>query len=278
MGRILGAILSTALAILALYGGPSEAQECSHGKITGRCRDIGLIRSVKQNGYNLSSDGLVLWVEQGYLPRERARALLRRIDKGIEDIEAFLGVEFDSEVYGQNRIEYFVHGRRTRSHTLTGSSPRKYLHPVVLLSQAKSGRTPYLAETVKIIAWDWGSRWLFNGLSIHLNDALSGYPAFPNFGDPLDDMAAAALGGRSAATGQALNLVGRNGVPKLDNRRLRRMFYVLSGSFVGHLVRAAGISKIMEVYPIKDTEAAILAVTGKSVEAWKEEWMGTLGR
>ena len=61
MGRILGVILSTALAILALYGGPSEAQECSHGKITGRCRDIGLIRSVKQNGYNLSSDGLVLW-------------------------------------------------------------------------------------------------------------------------------------------------------------------------------------------------------------------------
>ena len=143
MGRILGAILSTALAILALYGGPSEAQECSHGKTTGRCRDIGLIRSVKQNGYNLSSDGLVLWVEQGYLPRERARALLRRIDKGIEDIEAFLGVEFDSEIYGQNRIEYFVHGRRTRSQThLTGSSPRKYLHPVVLLSQASCGPHP----------------------------------------------------------------------------------------------------------------------------------------
>ena len=72
--------------------------------------------------------------------------------------------------------------------------------------------------------------------------------------------------------------MGRNGVPKLDNRQVRRTFYALSGSFVGHLLRAAGISKIMQVYPTKDTEAAILAVTGKSVEAWKEEWMGTLGR
>ena len=72
--------------------------------------------------------------------------------------------------------------------------------------------------------------------------------------------------------------MGRNGVPKLDNRQVRRTFYALSGSFVGHLLLAAGISKIMQVYPTKDTEAAILAVTGKSVEAWKEEWMGTLGR
>ena len=278
MGRTLRFLFSVAFGIVALQAAPSDAQECRHGKITGRCRDIRLIQSIKQNGYNLSSDSLVLWVEQGYLPRERARALFRRIDKGIEDIEAFLGVEFDSEIYGQEWIEYFVHGRRARSHTLTGSSPRKYLHPVVLLSQAKRRRTPYLAETVKIIAWDWGSRWLFNGLSVHLNDALSGYPAFPNFGDPLDDMAAAALGEGSPVTGQALELVGRNGVPKLDNQRVRRMFYVLSGSFVGHLVRAAGISKIMEVYPIKDTASAILAVTGKSVAAWKEEWMRTLGR
>lgn len=280
MGRMLRIFVAVAfgIVIVALQATAGDAQECSHGKFTGRCRDISLIRSVMSGGISRSSGRSVLWLEQGYLSAAQAQALHTRIDKGIEDIEAFLGVKFDDEVYGDKWIQYFVHGRRRPSTTLTGSHPRKYLHPVALVSHAKRRRAPYLAQTVKIIAWDWGSHWLYNGLASHLNDSLGGYPAFPNFGNPLDDMAAATLRRNSGVTELALKRVGRNGVPSLNDRRVRRAFYVLSGSFAGHLVRTVGISKIMEFYPIKDTASAILAVTGKPVEEWKQEWIKTLER
>ena len=135
----------------------------------------------------------ILWVEAGYLSPDEAGDLHRRIDAGIEAVEKFLALPFSRAAYGQEKIEFFIHSRRAPSHTITGYRPREYMHPVVFLSYAKRKRTPYLHETVHIIAWDWNSLWLKEGLAVHLNDSLGGYAAFPNFGESVDDFAGRVL-------------------------------------------------------------------------------------
>ena len=252
----------------------ADARECSYGPFTGRCRDIGLMRSLKRDAEKRASARSVLWVEAGYLSAEEASELHQKIDAGIEAAEKFLGLKFSSEAYGQERIEFFVHGRRAPSHTITGYSPRKYMHPVVFLSYAKGRRTPYLHETVHIIAWDWNALWLKEGLAVHLNDRLGGYAAFPNFGEPVDEFASRVLRREFPPAMEALDLVGENGIPRFGDRRVRRMFYILAGSYAGYLLREWGVEKFMRVYAAKDTEAAILKETGRPAWMWKEAWLG----
>ena len=148
------------------------------------------------------------------------------------------------------------------------------MHPVVFLSFAKGRRTPYLHETVHIIAWDWNTLWLKEGLAVHLNDRLGGYAAFPNFGESVDDFAGRVLSREFPPAMKALDLVGENGIPRFENKAVRRMFYILAGSYAGYLLREWGVEKFMRVYAAKDAEAAILRETGKPAWQWKEAWLG----
>ncbi len=271
---LLKSLLIAVLGVCFLGVPRAEAAECSYGPYTGRCRDIGLMRSVKRNSEKLTSARSILWVEKHYLSPDAASDLHRRIDAGIEAVEKFLGFKFSRAAYGQEKLEFFVHSRRAPSHTITGYQPREYMHPVVFLSFAKRKRTPYLHETVHIIAWDWNALWLKEGLAVHLNDRLSGYPAFPNFGESVDDFASRVLRREFPPATKALDLMGENGVPGFENRRVRRMFYILAGSYVGYLLDKMGVKKLMRVYAAKDTKAAILKETGKPAWRWKEAWLG----
>ena len=250
-------------------GGPPE---CSVDHITGPCRFIRTIRQIKADHDKYESDRSILWIERDYLSREEAIDLHRRVDKGIGDVENALGLKLAADVYGQERIEFFVHGARRPSHTITAYWPRRFLHPVIFLTYAKEGRTPFLHEIVHIVAWDWHALWLKEGLAVVLNDRLGGYGAFPNFGDPLDDMARDFDADGSLPAMQAWELVGENGVPDFASRKVRRIFYIFSGSFVAYLEREIGLPTLMKIYSAEDTSAAILRLTRKPVAQWKAEW------
>ena len=116
-----------------------DAAECSFGPYTGRCRDIGLMRSVKGDAEKRTSARSILWVEAGYLSADEASDLHRRIDKGIEAVEKFLGLPFSREAYGQEKIEFFVHGRTRAFAHHHGLQPAKIHAPrrVPLLRQRR---------------------------------------------------------------------------------------------------------------------------------------------
>ena len=271
---LIRSLLIAALGVCFVSVPRANARECSYGPYTGRCRDIMHMRSIKRGAEKRTSSRSILWVEAGYLSTDEASDLHRRIDAGIKAVEKFLDFKFSSEAYGQEKMEFFVHSRRAPSHTITGYSPRKYMHPVVFLSFAKRKRTPYLHETVHIIAWDWNTLWLKEGLAVHLNDRLGGYDAFPNFGESVDEFAGRVLRREFPPAIEALDLVGENGIPKFEDRRVRRMFYILAGSYAGYLLREMGVKKLMRVYTARDAEAAILKETGKPAWRWKEAWLG----
>jgi hypothetical protein len=238
---------------------------------SGSSRDLKLIGSIKKDTEKYISDRSILWIEEGYLSKGEAEVLQKRIDKSIKEIENFIGIKFDMEAYKRDKIEYFVHSKREASHTITGYRPRKYMHPVVFLTYAAEMRAPYVHETVHIIAWDWNTLWIKEGLAVFLNDKLHGYPAFPNFGKDIDEFAKSMLRFKSP-----LKLIGQNGIPRFSDRKERRMFYIFSGSFVKYLYTHLEIEKLMDIYKPKDTKKAVAKITGKNLDNWKKEWIDSL--
>ena len=232
------------------------------------------MRSVKGDAEKRVSARSILWVEAGYLSTDEASDLHQRIDAGIVAVEKFLGFKFSREAYGQEKIEFFVHSRRAPSHTITAYSPRKYMHPVVFLSYAKGKRTPYLHETVHIIAWDWNTLWLKEGLAVHLNDRLGGYAAFPNFGERWMSPAGCSPPRVSAAM-EALDLVGENGIQIREPARAR-MFYI-SRPLVASFCAVGGWKKFMRVLRHQGRGAAILRKRETRVAVEGDVATGELG-
>lgn len=238
---------------------------------SGSSKDLSLIASIKSNAEKYVLDCSILWIEKGYLSKKEAHLLQQKIEKAIRDIEDFIDLKFDKEAYKKEKIEYFVYSGQEASHTITGYQPRKYMHPVIFLTFAAEKNAPYVHETVHIIAWDWNTPWIEEGLAVFLNDKLNGHPAFPNYGNDIDKLAKSMLGFKSA-----LWLVGEKGIPEFSASEERRAFYILSGSFTKYLYTHVGIEKLMRIYKAKDTQKAVAEITGKKLDMLKKEWIENL--
>ena len=238
---------------------------------SGSEKDLARIASIKSNADKYVSDRSILWVEQGYLTAKKATSLQQKIDRAIQDIESFIGIQFDKAAYNKERIEYFVYSGQEVSHTITNYQPRKYMHPVIFLTFAAEDRSPYLHETVHIIAWDWHTPWIEEGLAVFLNDTLNGDPTFPNYGKDIDQQAKSMLGYKAA-----LRLVGNQGIPAFPTWEERRAFYTLAGSFTKYLYTELGMEKLMRIYHAEDTKKAITTITGKKLDLLKKEWLENL--
>jgi hypothetical protein len=248
-------------------------QSAPASEYSGSDRDLDLIASIKSNAEKYISDRSILWIEKGYLSEHDAHVLQNKIDKAINDVEVFTNISFDENVYRKRKIEHFVHSKQEPSHTIIGNQPGKHMHPVIFLTYAAEKVTPYVHEIVHIIAWDWNSLWIKEGLAVYLNDNLNGYPAFPNYGNDIDKIAKLKLWHESA-----LWKVGRNGIPEFLDQQERRIFYTLSGSFVKYLYTHIGIEKLMKIYKTKDTRLAVGEMTGQKLAMWKKEWIDYLNK
>ena len=238
---------------------------------SGSSRDLETIKSIKQNADTYVSDRSILWIEKGYLSKAKVKRLHKKIDNSIREIENFIGIKFDIDAYKTDKIEYFIHSKREPSHTITGYYPQKYMHPVIFLSFASEKKAPFVHETVHIIAWDWHTLWLKEGLAIFLNDKLGGDPSFPNFGKDLDELAESNLHFSSI-----MAKIGQDGITEFSNQTERRIFYILSGSFVKFIYENIGIEKLMKIYKEKDTSNAVKELTGKELDIWKKEWIDSI--
>jgi hypothetical protein len=259
-------LLATMIAVL-IFGGCASATS----GYSGSHRDLSLISSIKANCDKYESDRSILYVEKNYLTKNEVIQLHQRIDKAIVDIENALNIKFNTKIYKKNKIEYFVHSKKEPSHTITAYQPKKYMHPVIFLTFAKEKRAPYVHETVHIIAWDWNTLWIKEGLAVFLNDKLNGYPSFPNRKKDIDKGAKYMLQFKSV-----LRMIGKNGIPRFSSKKERYQFYILAGSFVKYLYNNIEISKLMKIYTSQNTNRAFVKLTKKDVSTWKKEWIDYL--
>jgi hypothetical protein len=120
-----------------------------------------------------------------------------------------------------------------------------------------------LHEIVHIYAPN-NNRFLAEGLAVYLHTKLAGNPAFPNFGEDLQRLAAGGLSGVESL--DALNSV-RTPRP-LGTVMEEKTTYILAGSFVGFLIERYGLALFRGLYETGDYEK----VYGKPLQTLEKEW------
>jgi hypothetical protein len=155
-----------------------------------------------------------------------------------------------------------------------------------------AAREAAIAHELVHVFWPNGNRFLAEGLAIHLQAALGGNPAFPNFDRPLHEVAVERMqamrpengpdgGGRfghislseldAVATPNPLVLkVGAQFYG--EDARGQAQVYPLAGSFVQFLVEAGGLERFRALYGL--TPLAPHELNGGA----PDRWIGVYGR
>jgi hypothetical protein len=232
---------------------------------------------------------VVLWAQPDALSVEQAQAFAAELDAGIAAIERLTGGRVDRAHYGDSVVHVFVSGRVTVSHVYGGYSHARYARPYLYLNPQRVLRqtAPYLHELTHIVLWRFGSHSLREGFASYVEGRLAGEGTGYNSGvfgpgprTQVDSAAAAALGGVGAAV---LPWVGRPGgtdpsITSAEAPETRAAFYLLTRSFVHHLLDEIDISTFIRLYRADDTEAAYRELTGRSLDEWRTSWTRALTR
>lgn len=226
----------------------------------------------------------ILRVQAEYLGGQDILTLSENIEEAIEQLEEDLGRSYDVDHYEDDKIEVYVNSGRGVSHVEGGYDHPNVTTPRMYLYYASVQHAPYVHELTHIIARDYNTLWLREGLAIVMNDRLDGDSAFPNFGKDKHALAAefindGMIDGQTMKVGadRVLTLIKHNGVPYFNGKPERYGYYILSGSLVQYLIDEMGLETFMTLYDGEDPDVDIEEITGQSMEAWKASWMEAIG-
>lgn len=232
---------------------------------------------------------VVLWAQADALTTEEARAFAQELDAGVAAIERLTGERLDRAHYGDSAVHVFVSGRVTVSHVYGGYAHPRYTRPYLYLNPQRVGRraAPYLHELTHIVLWRFGSHSLREGFASYVEGRLAeegvGYNSGVFGPGPRAEVDSAAAEVLARGVGTAvLPWIGRAGAtdPSITNAEApetRAAFYLLTRSFVQHLLDEIDIPTFIRLYRAEDTEAAYRELTGRSLDEWRASWTRALG-
>lgn len=228
-----------------------------------------------------------LWVEPGALTDAQARDFAARFTVGVDAIERTLGRTLDRARYGTDRIDVFVAGGIGASHVYGGYAHMRHAKPWLYLDAARvrTGAAPYLHETTHLVAWRFGSHSLREGLASWVESTVSARGEGEHsqlFG--VRDVASAdrlAVAAVATVDGEAaLRAVGRPGgadaTITAGPPEARAAYYVLSQSFVRHLVERVGLPTTLALME-SDSADAYERLTSRPLDAWRADWLAAIG-
>lgn len=250
--------------------------------------DDSIAAALMAGGDRFETSRTILWVESGSLTPGRAREFSDQLEDGVAAIEQMLGRSLDSAHYGGTKIQVFVGTGIGISHVYGSYDHMKYDRPFLYLDAEKvaTGEAPYLHEATHLMAWRFGSHSLREGLASYVeaelrsrSDSASGALFGASSPEAVDRDASERLESRGAV--EVLPWIGRTGfapasITSPERPRIRATYYVLSQSFAQYLIEAIGLQRFLAVYESDDAERELLAVSGDSLEAWKDRWKAAL--
>lgn len=265
---------SKVVCILALAAGlacqPGSAQMDSW------MSDRELAAYLTRNGVAVNTERASLWFDSGVLEPEEMDAFAKLVNRGIVDIEEYLGVSRA----GGRKIRYFISGRVEIPH----STWRSIFLPI---EKVQNRTAPYLHETVHQVApCNDCPMWFSEGLASYVQSYVSqhagGYDGaiFARRGNRGIDQDAR----RWLASDRGQVVVPFIGIPgeppdiNYDRSNVAAPFYVMAQSLVKFMVERASLEKLNAVFEAKDFEAELQSATGKSSAQWKEKWLAKLKR
>jgi hypothetical protein len=233
---------------------------------------------------------VVLWAQPDALSAEEAAAFARELDAGVAAIERLTGERVDRAHYGDSAVHVFVSGRVTVSHVYGGYAHPQYTRPYLYLNPQRVRRraAPYLHELTHIVLWRFGSHSLREGFASYVEGRLADEGVGYNSGvfgpGPRAEVDSAAADVLSDGVGAAvLPWIGRPGgtdasITSAQAPETRSAFYLLTRSFVHHLLDEIDIPTFIRLYRADDTESAYRELTGRSLEDWRAAWTQALER
>ncbi len=264
---------ATACALLLVAGflcQPGSAQMDSW------ISDRELATDLIKNGIAVDTDRASLWFESGVLEPDQMSAFGELVNRGILDIEAYLG----SSRVGTRKVRYFIGSQVQISH----STWRSIFLPI---AKVQNRSAPYLHETAHVLAPCedcpmWFSEGLASYVQSYVSEHTGGYDGaiFSRRGNQGIDQAARRW--LASDRGQAVvPFIGVQGEPpdiNYDRSNVAAPFYVMAQSFVKFMFERATLEKFRAVFQAKDFDAELESATGKSSAQWKEQWLAELRR
>jgi hypothetical protein len=241
--------------------------------------DRELAADLSANGTGLERDRATIFFEPGVLSSEEMIAFADLVNRGIIDIESYLGTaDLGPRPNARRKIRYFVSTQVQISH----SNWRAIYLP---MAKVQNQTAPYLHETTHLLVpCDDCPMWFSEGLASYMESYISehvgGYDGgiFTHQGNR--GVHQHAKRWLASERGQAVvPFVGIHGEPPSidwDRTNVAAPFYVMAQSFVKFLVESATLPKLKPVFDAKDFDAELLNATGKNPAEWKELWLAEL--
>lgn len=231
---------------------------------------------------------VVMWAHPSVMAPDEARTFAAELERGLVAIEELTGEQVDREHYGSSAVQVFVSDQVTVSHVYGGYAHPQYKLPYLYLNPQRARRraAPYLHELTHIVLWRFGSHSLREGFASYVEARLAetgvGYNSGvfgPGPRAEIDEAAAIALSGSLGPI--LLPWIGKSGrtdpsITRAENPGTRSAFYLLTRSFVHHLLDKIDLPTFIRLYRAADTEAAYTAFTGRSLDEWRESWRRSL--
>ncbi|HEV2691076.1 MAG TPA: hypothetical protein VGV35_21115 [Bryobacteraceae bacterium] len=236
--------------------------------------DRDLAADLTKNGTCVEQERATLCFESGILQPEEIATFADLVNRGIVDIEAYLGA---TRLAGR-KIRYFISSKVDISH----STWRSIYLP---MTKVQNRTVPYLHETTHVLApCDSCPMWFSEGLASYIQSYVSehtgGYDGgiFSRRGNRGIDQDARRW--VASDRGQAvIPFIGIHGEPpsiNYDRSNVAAPFYVMAQSFVKFLMERNTPEQDRAVIGAKDFDADLQANTGKSASEWKDLWLADL--
>jgi hypothetical protein len=259
-----------------------------------RGSDFEVASGVKSTGHQVQTPHAYLWFEKDELSPDQVFRCALEVESAIVSVRRFLRLATDTDQADNEKITYIASDRVRVPHAHASF----VFIPSRLIAE---NHVPYVHETVHAIAEQMSGRgslfkardedvplWLIEGLAGHIEQDLASVQtgARARSGHvqrQIDSQVRAAL--RGAEGLRDLPFIGTCGAPvgfghdgSLDNVP----FYLEASSFVGFLVNHVGIERVMQLYAERTTPCAVFeskarAVTFRSLQSWRENWLRSLG-
>lgn len=248
-----------------------------------------IARDLYASGIRVQRPRADVWVSPQDLPAFEREELADAISNGIDEIEHFLRLFF-----GPSPIEFFVTREFGDTSTYYPGPPARIF---LALSRIETREATYLHEAVHHLVFRYAKdrtasvhRWLFEGFPNFVQAEIVARAGGAHEGKMIIDNQRVDAEARkiidTPAGAELVSFVGRTGTPPdLDTERERvgRPYYLLGQSFTKYLVGRISLRTFArELVPLMINaarfEATLQALTGKTVEQLRLEWLREIER
>lgn len=234
-------------------------------------------QEVTRRGIRYEMTRATVYFEEGAASPDQMATFSRLVDKGIEDVDRLLN-QVEPGVENPMRINFVVRN----SIPMSRSFRRTVMLPA---DRVRRATAPYLHETTHVLfPMKQECLWLSEGFASYVQsyvaEQIGGYDGYVfSWGGNrnIDRLARRTL---NSDRGRAVvPFVGVYAEPEgLFEKRLEvaQPLYILSHSLVKFMVERAGLQKVVALVQSPDIAGSAAAVTGRTIDGWKAEWLAML--